>query len=226
MDPEPIRLILFHPRMGTTAVQVQELPVKYLSPLFVLFALCASVCTASEPNAIRDQILRNTTIQGYPCAKGEAWFYPDGTLNQCTLSRPAALGDLQVPRGSLVEFWPNGAAHYLMLQHSTVLAGHKVRGGTARGTQARGATTSFYSTGELRSFYLIRNESVQGIPCGGGSWNTFTDPGGSNTMVELYRDGKIESCKLSHDFAGFRVGQRINMPHLTLAADNKSIPAQ
>jgi hypothetical protein len=199
--------------------------MKYALLLCAALLLSASIASASEPNSFRNRIARNTNIQGYPCAKGEAWFYPDGSLNQCTLSRSAALGDLPVPRGSVVEFWPNGAAHYLLLQRPSALAGYRVRGGTHLGL-SRGATTSFYSSGELRSFYLVSSENVQGVPCRGGSWNTFTDPQGGQNLVEFYRDGKLESCKLSSDYAGFRAGQRIILPHLTVVSDNKSLSAQ
>lgn len=192
----------------------------------LFFSLCTGVCTASEPNALRYQIPHDTTIQGYPCSRGEAWFYPDGSLNQCTLSRPAAIGsDLRVPRGAVIELWPSGAAHYLMLQHPGVLAGYRVRGSTRHGL-SRGATTSFYRTGELRSFYLVSTQTIQGIPCRGGAWDTLTDPTGGENMVEFYRDGKLESCKLSRDFSGFRAGQRIVLPRLTIAADSREIPAQ
>lgn len=185
--------------------------MKQLSLLYILFLLCIGTSSAAEPNALREHIRHDTMIQGYPCARGEAWFYPDGTLNQCTLSRSAALGDLRVPGGALVEFWPNGEAHYLLLQRPALLDGYIVRGGTRLGL-SRGATTSFYNTGELRSFYLVRNQLVQGVPCGGGPWNTYADPDGSKNIVEFYRDGKLESCRLSLDFLGFRAGARIALP--------------
>jgi len=202
----------------------------------LLVTFCASICKASEPNAVRNKIAHDATIQGFPCARGVAWFYPDGSLNQCTLARPAALGDVRVPRGSVVELWPSGAAHFLLLPHSGVLAGHHVRGGT-RVAFSRGATTAFYRTGELRSFYLAGNENIQGVPCHGGAWNTFADPTGAENMVELYQDGKLESCKLSRDFSGFRAGERIVMPRMiteaatttavTTTADlNRAGPAQ
>lgn len=192
-----------------------------LSP--VLF-FCVGFASASEPNALRNRITHDTTIQGYPCARGEIWFYPDGSLNQCRLSQSTSLGDLRVPVGSIVEFWPNGLPHYLMMPRSTRFAGYSVRGGTRWGL-SRGATTSFYRTGELQSFYLLSNGDVQGVPCQGGAWNTFTDPDGGGSVVDFYRDGKIESCRLSRDYAGFHAGQRILMPHLTLASE-KSVPAQ
>lgn len=191
--------------------------MKYVLLLCALFALTVTVCSASEPNAVRNKISHDSTIQGFPCARGAAWFYPDGSLNQCTLSRPAAIGDLRVPRGSVVEFWPSGTAHLLMLPHAGLLAGYRVRGGTRFGL-SRGATTAFYRSGELRSFYLVGNQTIQGVPCRGGSWNTLTDPTGSETEVELYPDGKIQSCKLSQNFSGFHAGERIVIPHLTSVA--------
>lgn len=194
--------------------------------LCLLLAAAVSAASASEPNAVRDKVLHNTTIQGFPCARGAAWFYPDGSLNQCTLAQPAALGDLRVPRGSVVELWPNGEAHYLTLPRATVLAGYRVRGAD-RLSLSRGATTAFYRTGELHSLYLTGNQAVHGIPCHGGAWNTFTDPAGNQNVVEFYPDGSLESCQLSRDFSGFRTGQRIVLPHPASPADSANThPAQ
>ncbi len=185
--------------------------------LSLLFVASVRICPASEPNAIRDKVAHNTTIQGFPCARGVVWFYPDGALDECTLSAPAAIGDLRVPRHSVVELWPDGGARFVMLPHTAVLGSYRVRGGTLHGL-SRGAATAFYRTGELQSFYLPANQTIQGVPCGGGAWNTYTDPSGGETRVELYPNGKIESCKLSRDFSGFRSDQRIVFPHLTLSA--------
>ena len=183
----------------------------------VVFLLSVDVCSASEPNALHDKILHDTTIQGFVCARGEAWFYPDGALNQCTLARPSAVGDLRVPRGAVVEFWPNGTAHYLMVPRATVLAGYHVRGGSHLGL-SRGATTTFYRTGELRSIYLVSSQRIQGVPCRGGGWNTFSDPLGGENDVEFYRDGKLRSCRLTRDYLAFRSGQRVVLPHLAATA--------
>lgn len=185
--------------------------------LFCILFPFAIVCSASEPNAVHNKLLRNTTIQGFACARGDAWFYPDGSLNQCTLSHASTLSDIRVPRGAVVELWASGATHYLMLPHKSVLAGYRVRGGSHLGL-SRGATTTFYPTGELRSIYLVASQTVQGVPCHGGGWNTFTDPGGTENNVEFYHDGKLRSCRLSRDYAGFRSGERIVIPHLTPAS--------
>jgi hypothetical protein len=183
--------------------------------LCLLFVATVSVCAGSEPNAIPTKLAHDTTLQGFSCARGPAWFYPDGALNQCTLSKSAEIGDLRIPRGSIVELWPDGGARYVMLPHAVVLAGYRLRGGT-RLALAHGATTAFYQTGALHSFYLNGNQSIQGVPCSGGAWNTFSDPTGSENRVDLYQDGKLESCRLSRGMLGFRGGQRIVMPRITV----------
>lgn len=191
--------------------------MKYASVVLALLVIASCrICSAAEPNAIHDKVARNTTVQGFPCAKGDVWFYPDGSLDECTLSSAAAIGDLRIPRGSIIEMWPGGGARLVMLPRPANLAGYRVRGGTRPGL-SRGATTAFYKTGELRSFYLTGKQTIQGVPCSGGPWNTLTDPTGSGNLVELYPDGKIESCKLSHDFAGFHGGERIVLPRLNVA---------
>ncbi|MFP5228231.1 MAG: hypothetical protein ACLGXA_11450 [Acidobacteriota bacterium] len=185
--------------------------------LCLLLVTGVSLCRASEPNAIRNKVARNTTIQGYPCARGAAWFYPDGALDQCTLSRAAAVGDLRVPRGSVIELWADGGVRYVMLPRAMALAGFRVRGGSQHAL-SRGVTTAFYRNGELHSFYLVRNQVIAGVPCRGGAWNTFTDPLGGENLVELYPNGKLESCALSRDFGGFRSGERIHIPQLNFSA--------
>jgi len=167
-----------------------------------------AVSGASEPNAIRDKLGRDTTLQSFPCARGDVWFYPDGALDQCTLSRSATVGDLRIPRGSVIELWPDGGARYLVLRRAGLLAGYRVRGGT-RLALVRGATTAFYRTGELRSFYLMENQAIQGVPCRGGAWNTFADPNGSENQVELYPKGSLESCTLSRGYDNFPGGRRV-----------------
>lgn len=190
--------------------------MKSATLLFCL--LFASAAHAFAPNALRDRIAHDTIIQGHPCAKGEAWFYPDGSLNQCTLARPAEVGDIRVPSRSLIELWPDGAAQYVTFRHPTVIAGYHVRGGSRLGF-ARGATAAFYRNGNLRSIFLIANQTIQGVPCRGGSWNTFTDPLGGGNLVEFYEDGKLASCKLTRDYSGFRSGERLVLPHLNTAAE-------
>ena len=197
----------------------------HLPLVFLFLAASVSVVSASEPNAVRTRLLHETAIQGHSCDRGDAWFYPDGSLNQCTLARPSTFGDLRVPRGSVIELWPEGATHRLTLSREAVFAGYRLRGGHGFG-RARASTADFYRNGEPRSFSLVRDQLVQGVPCRGGSWNTLTDPTGTGNLVVLYDDGKLQSCKLTRDYGGLRAGQRIALPRLTPASETaKSLPA-
>jgi hypothetical protein len=199
--------------MGTAAAHVQELPMKTaLLSALVLFTVLESVSTASEPNALRARIPRDTIIQGFPCAKGDAWFYPDGSLNQCTLSRTTVLGDLQVPRRSVIELWPNGATRHLTLPHNGVISGYRVRGGALLRGSSQDDVTAFYPSGRLRSIVLVGDQTIHGVPCGSGASTLFSDSVDGGNHVEFYEDGQLQSCKLTRDFAGQKPGQRLVLP--------------
>lgn len=183
--------------------------------------LAVSICAAAEPNAIRNKLARNTPVQGIPCAKGDAWFYPDGSLDQCTISSLTTIGGFSIPRGAVVELWPTGTAHFVTLPHNAVLAGYHVLGREFLGSSA-GMAIAFYPSGKLRSIYLVSNQTIQGVPCrGGNKWDLFTDPGNDSDHVEFYEDGQLRSCQLASDHAGSRGGQRLYLTDTTL-----TIPAK
>jgi hypothetical protein len=173
----------------------------HLSAL-VLFVFLESVCIAAEPNALRNKIPHAITIQGYPCARGYAWFYPDGSLNQCTIASPAPFGDFEAPRGSVIQLWPNGTVHYLTFPHQTTVAGFRILGGM----------TAFYPDGKLRSINLVANQNIQGVPCRGSQWSALVLSTDSGNHVEFYQDGKLRSCKLTQDYGGQRSGFRLILP--------------
>ena len=62
-------------------------------------------------------------IQGYPCDKGYAFFYADGSLSQCSVSRGTQFGEARVPRGSIVHLTPDGKPAYAMLIHDAPILG-------------------------------------------------------------------------------------------------------
>jgi hypothetical protein len=199
--------------MGITAAHVQELPMKTaLLSALVFFTVFESVSTASEPNALRTRIPRDTLIQGVPCAKGDAWFYPDGSLDQCTLSRTSILGDLQVPRRSVIELWPTGATRNLTLPHSAVISGYHIRGGALLRGSSQDDVAAFYPSGRLRSIVLAGDQTIQGVPCGPGASTLFSDSIDGGNHVDFYEDGKLQSCNLTRDFGGQKTGQRLMLP--------------
>lgn len=198
-----------------------------LLPVCLAFVVAVSLCSASEPNAIRDKLDRDRTIQGVPCAKGEAWFYPNGALDQCALSRDATIGEVLAPKHSVIELWPNGAPHHLRISHNALVGGYRVMGVPRAGFSADMVTT-FYVSGKLRSVYLVSDQTVQGVPCRGGSaWKLLAERGSDSNYIEFFDDGKLESCRLAHGYSGHATGERFFLPYLAAAPEtSQSEPAQ
>jgi hypothetical protein len=80
----------------------------------------------SKPQTHRKTLDQPAEIQGYPCAKGYAWFFADGKLANCFVSRDIAFGEATVPAGSWITLLPDGKPH------RTDDAGYK---GSRRGVQ-------------------------------------------------------------------------------------------
>jgi hypothetical protein len=178
---------------------------------FLICVFLAAASLASEPNALRSKVLHDTVIQGYPCARGYAWFYPDGSLNECTVARPVIFGGVRVPRGSVIQLWPNGAARYLSLSHALLVAGYHVMGGNLPGSpQSDG--TAFYPSGKLRSFYLLNDQTIQDVPCRGSQGSFRSTFAARAHRVDFYEDGKLQSCQLTQNYLGQEAGRLIMLP--------------
>jgi hypothetical protein len=180
----------------------------------ILFpVLISAVLTAApqQPQLTRKKLAAATVIQTYPCAKDYAWFYQNGSLNRCTVSRDSTFGQAQIPAGSIIELWPSGTTHFVMLAHNAVVLGYNIMGGSFLGP-ADGAVVTFYPGGKLRSVYLVDDQTIQGVPCRGGQWGVFTDPINGGNQVGFYEDGKLRSCKLTREFDGQKSGQRLTLP--------------
>jgi hypothetical protein len=176
--------------------------MKTLLSLSVLIS-ASLLSAAAPPETPRKHLDQPTVIQGYPCALGYVWFFPDGSLNRCTISREIAIGEAHLPEGSIVELFPKGSLRYAMLKHDTLVSGVRCSGGGPLGP-AEGSVTVLYPGGRLKSCYLVRDEAIQGVPCaGGGFWKAIA---GHDQAVEFYENGKLKSCRLSQDFANQKRG--------------------
>lgn len=180
--------------------------------LLLLFATLAAFAAPPQPPLTRKHLRADTLIQTYPCAKGFAWFYRDGSLNRCFVSRDTSFGEAHIPKGSVIELWPDGATNYAMLAHDATVAGYYVSGGSLLGP-AEGAIVSFYRSGKLHTAYLVHDQTIQGVPCRGSQWSLFTDPVNGGNYIVLYPDGKLRACKLTRDFGGQTYGHRLTLPH-------------
>lgn len=152
-----------------------------------------------QPQTHRSTLDHPTEIQGYPCDKGYAWFYADGHLERCFVSRDTAFGEIRIPKGSTVNLLLNGRPQYAMLAHNTQLLGLNCMGGGSLGP-AEGAMTGLYPSGKFQLCFLAENQVVQGMPCGSSGF--FHAIAGHDIPVELYESGKLKSCRLTADYAG------------------------
>ena len=177
-----------------------------IAVLFTVFS-----AAGQQSQLTRKELAQPTVIQAYPCAKGYTWFFPDGKLEQCAISEPIAFGEAQIPAGSVIVLRPDGKPRHVFLARDAYVLGYNVRGGGLLGPST-GFVTTFYADGKLSSIYLVDDQIIQGVPCRGGEWGIFTDPVGGGNRVEFYEDGKLRSCKVTHDYAGRHAGQRVIPP--------------
>lgn len=157
-----------------------------------------------RPAVSRKTLDQPTGIQGYPCAKGYAWFYPDGQLDQCSIAREIAFGEVLVPSGSIIHLLPDGKSQYVMLSHDAPVLGYRCRGGSWLGP-GEGPVTALYPSGKLKVCYLAGDQNVQGVPCMGGGF--IADVFGGGSGVYFYESGKLQRCKLSADFGELKRGE-------------------
>lgn len=172
-------------------------------PWFAILAGAFLLPSTALSQTQRKHLDQPTVIQGYPCAKDYAWFFPDGRLNRCTVSREFDFGEAHIPEGSIVELFPNGGLRYVMMKGNTVVSGIRCAGGGPLGA-AEGAVTELYPSGKLKSCYLPEDQLVQGVPCAsGGFWKAIA---GHDQAVQFYENGKLKSCRLSRDFRSRKRG--------------------
>ncbi len=177
---------------------------------FAVVNVAGAAQAAALPHLTRQVLAAETTVQGYPCARGYEWTYPDGRLAQCAVARDTTFGELAVPAGSIIVLRPDGRPHHVFLAHDAWVAGYHAMGGSFLGP-GEGSITSLYPSGQLRSLYLVANAVIQGIPCRGGQWGIFTDPINGGNYVEFYRNGNLRACKLTQNYQGHPRGQRITL---------------
>jgi len=169
--------------------------------VFLGLFLCILQCAASAgapPRTERRKLAQPTEIQGYPCDKGYAWFYADGKLCRCFVSRETQLGEALGPKGSILSLKPEGTLDGVQMARSTRIHNVLCDGGGFLGP-AEGSGVGYYPSGKLKVCYLAGNQEVQGVPCahGGIFASLAADP-----AVNFYESGNLRSCRLSRDFNG------------------------
>jgi len=170
--------------------------------VFLAMVLCSLQCAGiagAPPRTERRKLAQPVEIQGYPCAKGYAWFYEDGKLHRCTVSRETQFGEALVPMGSIIYLKPDGSRYGVQMARSTRIHDVLCDGGGFLGP-AEGAWVGFYPSGKLKGCDLAGNQDVQGVPCAHGGF--LTSLTGPDPGINFYESGGLRSCRLSRDFNG------------------------
>ena len=192
--------------------------------VFLCGALICSLGMSAIPGGAMDPALKDLVrkklsepaeVQGYPCAEGYAWFFADGALRECAVSRPITFGETAIPQESWINLTHDGHPDFVFLAHDTHIGGYVCKGGGPLGP-TEGAMTALYPGGKLKVCWLAEDTVVEGVPCVHASMLGDLFGGGSGT--EFHESGRLQACKLSRDFTmaghALRKGDHI---HLTSA---------
>jgi hypothetical protein len=174
-----------------------------LAPLLSLLLLFS----APYDKNTRIELKTVTSMQGYSCAAGYAWMFPDGKLASCTLSRESKFGEITVPEKSMIYLSGDGDPRFVFLAHTATIHGYACRGG------GQDFSTALYPSGALKTCWLATDTLVDGIPCMQAGF--FADVFGGGVETQFFENGKLKTCKLSHEveLAGhtFKKGDHVRL---------------
>ncbi|MGB8845279.1 MAG: hypothetical protein WCC73_06345, partial [Terracidiphilus sp.] len=139
--------------------------------------------------------------QSIPCAKGDAWFFSDGQLQKCTVTREMPFGEITIPAGSWITLTEDGKPHFVQMNHDAPVLSLKCQGGSPLGP-SEGPVVALYPSGKLKACFLAGDQTVQGVPCSHGGF--FSTVSGPDPGVYFYESGKLRQCRLAADFGGNR----------------------
>src|SRR5271157_5405789 len=95
--------------------------------------LPASSAAQAQGDPIRRKLAQPIEIQGYRCAKGYAWFYSDGKLQKCTVTREMPYGEITIPAGSWITLSEDGKPRGVQMPHDAAMLGLTCQGGSFLG---------------------------------------------------------------------------------------------
>lgn len=189
-----------------------------------LDALCNKVFNIEYPDG-RDitncRLREPTEFQGRWCDKGDTRFDKDWNLVVCHLARDYTVGELTVPAGSWVHFYPEGPPLSAELPRDMMYQGLLLKNGKKDWSQ------HFYKDGTLKKASLARKEEIQGVICAKAS---ILGTLGGRTYVQFHEDGKLESCKLAEPISmegrTFKKGDRISFDRDGILKSSYAPPAE
>ncbi len=186
--------------MRTTVVFV----IIVFAIVFTVVGPSTSSAAQSQKTPYREKLAQPKEIQSYPCAKGYAWYFHDGKLQKCSVSREIPFGEITIPAGSWITLTEDGKPWSVQMPHDAAVLGLTCQGGSFLGA-SEGSMVALHPNGKLAVCYLTHDQLVQGVPCShGGFWNSLNGP---DPGVHFAPHGKLQRCRLSADYQGHRRGE-------------------
>lgn len=138
-------------------------------------------------------------IQNYALHKDSKLFLTfEGKLDRVIISDATTFGTLHLPTGSSVFFNRWNEALNFWLPSPSIIQGYLIPASND------GIGNACYASGNLKEFWLVNDETIQGIPCTttGNIFKVGTHAArrGSERRVRLTEDGKLERAMLAQDF--------------------------
>jgi hypothetical protein len=164
-----------------------------MKPLLLLLLVASSDPDTSGPITTRRDLKAPQEFQGYPCAPGYAWFFTDGNLESCSLSREIAFGEITAPEKSWITLSPQRAPRFVWLPQDAMVRGYLCRGGAVEHSYS----IALYPDGKIKTIWLAADTVVGGIPCMRAGFTADAFGGGVET--DLHENGSLQRCKVARD---------------------------
>jgi len=129
-------------------------------------------------------------LAALPC--GKVRVNQQNQLRNCALEADVKFAGAVIPKNSIVFFTSDGVVKKTFLARDTAIAGHVCRGG------GDAWETGFYPSGRLRLCWLVKEETIDTIPCRRAT--ILADVIGGRVGVWLHETGRLAHCEAATSF--------------------------
>jgi hypothetical protein len=163
--------------------------------LLACVAVMVSLSRATPPKSVerqrassREMLDAPRVVDGVPC-RGYVEVDATGRLKSAVLDREHAFGPVALPANTQFSLRPDGTVKDVHLGADTTFDGH-----TCLGSGPGEWMTGFHPNGRLAYCFLVRDETIDGVPCRHGSfWGEIS----GGVIVSFHDNGTLATCRLA-----------------------------
>jgi len=138
------------------------------------------VMEGGERTGIYGKLAGDTVIDGFPCAADWVSLTTDFRILMCRLSKDFRVLKIELSKDTWV-FMNKDSSMTFVFPRNTIVGKVLCRGGGG----VKGVQTSFYASGQLKSFFSPEDVEIDHILCRGGLL----------APIEFHEDGRLKRCK-------------------------------